>query len=83
MVLTRIALLVLLLGGLACAPKPPPEKAVDSLDACCTECSDGASTDPQGQDLSLLDCARYTRTDVCRVWFQEHPTFVQDCRGRG
>ena len=77
----RVLASTILLGLAACGPKaapaPPPE--IDQRGVCCAECSDGASRDPQGRDLSLLDCGQYATTEACRTWFTEHPTFVQDC----
>lgn len=71
--------LVLLLLLTACS-STTPATAPDRATTCCAECRDGASKDPQGRDLSLLDCAPYAVTEACRAWFVEHPTFVQDCR---
>jgi hypothetical protein len=70
-----LALLPILLLG--CAPKTAPP---DPAAACCAECSAGASQDPQGRDLSLLDCGQYATTVACQDHFSAHPTFVQDCR---
>ena len=70
------ALLALMLLTSCSTPTPAPDRAP----ACCTECRDGANKDPQGRDLSLLDCSEYAITDSCRDWFVTHPTFVQDCR---
>ncbi len=72
----------LLLGLAACGPKatPAPTPGVDQRAVCCSECSEGASTDPQGRGLDLLECGGYAVTDACREWFSQHPTFVQDCR---
>ncbi len=73
-----LILCVLFLAG--CPPKAQKGASPDPRAACCAECKEGAATDPQGRDLSLIDCAEYAKTDACRAHFATHPTFVQDCR---
>ena len=93
----RLALL-LLLAGCAKAPvvpaaeptvEPTPEPTPDRSAACCEQCLDAASKDPQARDLSLVPCGDYAGrvvngvqvvSDSCGAWFKDHARFVQDCR---
>ena len=55
--------------------------------SCCKQCSDAASRDPAGNDLTVVPCTKYRGTwngnpgvdEKCAALFQEQNTLVGSC----
>lgn len=62
---------------------------VASKSKCCGQCSEAASKDPAGRDISMNSCSSYAGysvngqtplDDLCVKWFDANPLTVMDCR---
>ena len=68
----------------AASPEEPASKT-----RCCSQCSEAASKDPAGRDISMNLCSGYAGyvvngqaplDEACTSWFDGNPLTVLDCR---